>query len=157
MSKIYLGLGSNIGETKKNIESALALLGEKVNILKSSSYYQTEPIGFKDQPWFLNMVVKGETDLNPYELLDFTQSIEKEMRRVKTILNGPRIIDIDILMYDDIKIKSDRLTIPHPRMHERAFVMIPIFEIAPKLTINNKSIEDIIKKLKGQEIKKLEE
>ena len=155
MNKVYLGLGSNIGESKKNIESALALLSEKVNIVKKSSYYETEPVGFKDQAWFLNMVLEGQTELTPIELLDFTQGIERDMKRVKTILNGPRIIDLDILIYDDIKMESDRLTLPHPRMQERAFVMVPIFEISPNITLENRPIQDIIKSLKGQKIKKL--
>ena len=155
MNKVYLGLGSNIGDSKKNIESALLLLGEKVNIVNKSSYYETEPVGFKDQPWFLNIVVEGRTDLNPRELLDFTQSVERDMKRVKTIVNGPRIIDVDILIYDDVKMESENLTIPHPRMDERAFVMVPIFEIAPNLVINNIPIEDIMENLKGEEIRKL--
>lgn len=155
MNKVYLGLGSNIGDSKRNIESALLLLSKKVNILNKSSYYETEPVGFKDQPWFLNMVIEGETDLNPRELLDFTQSIERDMKRVKTIVNGPRIIDVDILIYGDIKMESENLTIPHPRMHERAFVMVPMFELAPKLVINNIPIEDIMKNFKGEEIRKV--
>lgn len=155
MNKIYLGLGSNIGDTRRNIELALSLLGEKVNIIKKSSYYQTEPVGFKDQPWFLNMVVEARTELNPRELLDFTQGIERSMKRSKTILNGPRIIDVDILLYSDIKMETEDLTIPHPRMEERAFVMVPIFEISPNLVINNIAIKDIIKDFKGEEIRKL--
>lgn len=155
MNKVYLGLGSNIGDSKRNIESALLLLSGKVNILNKSSYYETEPVGFKEQPWFLNIVIEGETDLNPRELLDFTQSIERDMKRVKTILNGPRIIDVDILIYGDIKMKSEDLIIPHPRMHERAFVMVPLFEIAPNLVINNMIIEDIMKSLRGEEIRKV--
>ncbi|OLS01903.1 2-amino-4-hydroxy-6-hydroxymethyldihydropteridine diphosphokinase [Tissierella creatinophila] len=155
MNKVYLGLGSNIGDSKRNIESALLLLSKKVNILNKSSYYETEPVGFKDQPWFLNMVIEGETSLNPRELLDFTQSIERDMKRVKTIVNGPRIIDVDILIYGDIKMESENLIIPHPRMHERAFVMVPMFELAPKLVINNIPIGDIMKNFKGEEIRKV--
>lgn len=155
MNRVYLGLGSNIGDSKSNIESALLSLDKKVNIINKSSYYQTEPVGYKDQAWFLNMVIEGETNLNPRELLSFTQSIEKDMKRVKTIVNGPRIIDIDILIYDDLKIESEDLIIPHPRMQERAFVMVPIFEIAPELVINNIAVKDIIQNLKGEEIRKL--
>ena len=155
MNRVYLGLGSNIGDSKSNIESALLSLDKKVNIINKSSYYQTEPVGYKDQAWFLNMVIEGETNLNPRELLSFTQSIEKDMKRVKTIVNGPRIIDIDILIYDDLKIESEDLIIPHPRMQERAFVMVTIFEIAPELVINNIAVKDIIQNLKGEEIRKL--
>lgn len=155
MNKIYLGLGSNIGNSKKNIESALLMISEEVNILKKSSYYETEPVGFKEQSWFLNIVIQGETNLSPKELLEFTQDIEKKMKRVKTILNGPRIIDVDILIYDQINMETETLIIPHPRMYERAFVMIPLFEIAPDLIINNIPIKDIIDKLDGEEIRKL--
>lgn len=155
MNKIYLGLGSNIGDTRSNIESALAMLREKLNIIKISSYYETEPVGYKDQDWFLNIVVEAETRLSPEELLTFTQSIEKRMKRVKTILNGPRVIDVDILLYDDINLSSESLTIPHPRMTERAFVMVPLFEIAPRITINNKAIKDLIENLEAEEIRKI--
>ena len=155
MNKVYLGLGSNIGESKKNIERALSLLSKKTNIINQSSYYKTEPVGFKDQAWFLNMVIEVETELNPMELLDFTQGIEKEMKRVKTRINGPRIIDVDILLYNQEEINSERLTIPHPRMRERAFVMIPMHEIAPEIIIEGTTIEGIIDKLEGEEIEKL--
>ena len=155
MNKVYLGLGSNIGESKKNIERALSLLSKKTNIISQSSYYKTEPVGFKDQAWFLNMVIEVETDLSPMELLEFTQGIEKEMKRVKTRINGPRIIDVDILLYNQEEINSERLTIPHPRMRERAFVMIPMHEIAPEIIIEGTTIEGIIDKLEGEEIEKL--
>ncbi|HZK38412.1 MAG TPA: 2-amino-4-hydroxy-6-hydroxymethyldihydropteridine diphosphokinase, partial [Clostridia bacterium] len=100
MNKIYLSLGSNIGDTKSNLDRAVELLKEKVNILNISSYYETEPVGYKDQDWFLNIALEGETDLNPEALLKFTQSIENKMKRKKTIRFGPRIIDIDILLYE---------------------------------------------------------
>ncbi|SUY46033.1 2-amino-4-hydroxy-6-hydroxymethyldihydropteridinepyrophosphokinase [Clostridium putrefaciens] len=151
MNKIYLGLGSNIGDTKINIETAISLLSKKINIKDKSSYYETEPVGFKDQPWFLNIVIEGETDLRVEELLNFTQSVENDMKRVKTFLNGPRIIDVDILLYNDVNIVSERLNVPHPRMHERAFVMVPLFELSKDLRINNMLIQDIIKNLKGKE------
>ena len=102
MNKIYLSLGSNIGDTKSNLDRAMELLGEKIKVLKQSSYYETEPVGYKDQDWFLNIVLKGETALNPEELLKFTQGIESKMKRKKTIRFGPRIIDIDILLYEQI-------------------------------------------------------
>lgn len=155
MNKIYLGLGSNVGESRKNIETALGLLDRNVKILKKSSYYETEPVGYKDQPWFLNMVIEAETELNPFELLKFTQSIEKDMKRIKTILNGPRNIDVDILIYDNLKLESENLNIPHPRMQERCFVMIPLLEIAPDLSIDNTPIKVIVENLKGEQIRKV--
>lgn len=155
MHKVYLGLGSNIGDSKNNIETALTLLERKVNILKRSSYYETEPVGFKDQPWFINMVLEAETKLDPKELLEFTQGIEKEMKRIKTIINGPRNIDVDILIYDDIKVETENLIIPHPRMQERNFVMVPLLEIAPEMVLDNNYIKDIVESLKGEEIRKV--
>jgi 2-amino-4-hydroxy-6-hydroxymethyldihydropteridine diphosphokinase len=152
MSRIYLGLGTNLGEKKKNLEHALRLLSERVAVKKVSSFYETEPVGYKDQPWFLNIVIEGETSLKPFELLNFTQGIEKEMKRVKTIVNGPRIIDVDILLYDEIEMKSETLIIPHPRMKERAFVMVPLFEICPDIIIMNEKIDDIMKNFKGEKI-----
>lgn len=155
MHKVYLSLGSNLGETKTNLQTAMALLEEQVHITRQSSYYETEPVGYEDQPWFLNMVLEGETDLPPFELLAFTQSIEGRMKRIKTMINGPRNIDVDILLYDDENIQSNHLTIPHPRMHQRNFVMVPLYEIAPDLQINGTAIADILKNLQGEVIRKV--
>jgi 2-amino-4-hydroxy-6-hydroxymethyldihydropteridine diphosphokinase len=157
MNKIYLGLGSNIGDTRENISKALDILSKKIHITKISSLYKTEPVGYKEQDWFLNMVIEGETVLKPRELLDFTQSVEKEMKRVKTIRFGPRIIDVDILLYENINIQSDDLTIPHPRMKERAFVLIPLYEITKDIIIGDKKIKDLVYKLQGEKIIKIED
>jgi 2-amino-4-hydroxy-6-hydroxymethyldihydropteridine diphosphokinase len=154
MSKIYLGLGTNLGDTEKNLKQALRRLSVNITILKISSVYDTEPVGFKDQPWFLNMVIEAETDMPPNELILFTQGIERGMKRVKTIVNGPRIIDIDILLYGDECIDAAGLTIPHPRMRERAFVMVPLFEISPELVIFGESIKDIMADFSGEKIRK---
>jgi 2-amino-4-hydroxy-6-hydroxymethyldihydropteridine diphosphokinase len=154
MSKVYLSLGANLGDKESNLEHALRLLSGEVAILKKSSLYETEPVGFKDQPWFLNMVVEGDTDLSPEDLLSLTQSIEHEMKRVKTIVNGPRIIDIDILLYEDVAIETELLTIPHPRMLKRAFVMVPLYEISPELMLPGKSIKDIMEHFSGEKINK---
>ncbi len=153
-NKIFLGLGSNIGDTKTNLNTALNLLQEKVDFLNKSSYYKTEPIGYKNQDWFLNMVIEGETNLSPEALLKFTQSIEAKMKRVKIILNGPRIIDIDILLYNNISISTENLIIPHPRMFKRAFVMVPLYEISPDIIIKGKKIRDIVSNIKEQGIQK---
>lgn len=154
MNKIYLSLGSNIGDTKSNLDKAVGLLKEKVNVLDQSSYYETEPVGYKDQDWFLNIVLEGETDLDPEEPLRFTQSIESRMKRKKTIRFGPRIIDVDILLYEQVNLQTDNLIIPHPRMCERAFVMVPLYEIAPHLTIKGRKIKKIINELEGEQIYK---
>ncbi|MBN7771770.1 2-amino-4-hydroxy-6-hydroxymethyldihydropteridine diphosphokinase [Clostridium aminobutyricum] len=152
MSKIYLGLGTNLGDKEDNLKQAIELLSEKVENLHISSLYETEPVGFKEQPWFLNLVLEGDTDLPPQELLHFTQSIEKKMKRIKTILNGPRIIDIDILLYEQEQIEIGDLIIPHPRLLERAFVMVPLYEIAPDLIIFGKRIKDIMRDFNGERI-----
>jgi 2-amino-4-hydroxy-6-hydroxymethyldihydropteridine diphosphokinase len=154
MSRIYLSLGTNLGKKESNLEQAIRLLSEEIAIRKKSSLYETEPVGFSDQPWFLNMVAEGETDLLPDDLLGFTQSIESRMKRVKTIVNGPRIIDVDILLYDDMKIETERLVIPHPRMLERAFVMVPLYEIAPELMLSGKSLIEIMDHFSGEKIYK---
>ena len=155
MHKIYLSLGSNIGETRKNLEEAMEALAEKVEITAVSSYYETEPVGYKDQSWFLNIAVAGETVLAPYELLSFTQSIEQGMGRVKLIRFGPRNIDIDILLYDDLILNDEALTIPHPRMTERAFVVEPLYEIAPELRVAGVPLAEILANLQGEQIRKL--
>lgn len=154
MSRIFLGIGTNLGDKENNLKHALCLLSEKVKILKRSSYYETEPVGYKDQPWFLNMVIEGETDLSPESLLIFIKGIESEMKRVKTIVNGPRIIDVDILLYEDKIIQTENLAIPHPRMLLRAFVMVPLFEIAPDIVISGRNIKEIMSEFEGEEIHK---
>jgi len=116
-----------------NLNKAVALLSQKVNIEKVSSVYETEPIGYKEQPLFLNMVCQISTVLSPWELLRFVKDIEGEMGRVQSFSNSPRLIDIDILFYDREVIKNDELTIPHSRLAKRAFVLIPLAEIAPQL------------------------
>lgn len=131
MSTIYLGLGSNVGHREANLERALQLLGERVKITRVSFIYQTEPIGYTDQPWFLNLACEGKTLLDPYELLAFAKDIEGRMGRQPSFPNGPRIIDIDILFYDDRILASEHLTVPHPRIAERRFVLVPLSEIAP--------------------------
>lgn len=155
MSKIYLSLGSNIGDTKKNLLDALELLKKKITITKISSFYETEPVGYKDQAWFLNIALEGETPLAPYELLRFTQSIEQKMGRVKLIRFGPRNIDIDILLYENFTSDDETLTVPHPRMTERAFVIEPLYEIAPDITVGNIPLKQIRESLKGEQIRKL--
>ena len=129
----YLCLGSNLGDRMANLNKAVALLSRRVDIEKVSSIYETEPIGYKEQPLFLNMVCQISTMLNPWELLHFVKDIEAKMGRVQSFLNSPRLIDIDILFYGREVIRTDKLTIPHPRLEERAFVLIPLAEIAPQL------------------------
>ncbi len=128
---ILLGLGSNIGDREKNIINALHLLelNFSIKIISISSLYETEPVGLKEQPPFLNIVCKIKTELQPDELLKSCLSVEKDLGRVRMVHWGPRIIDIDILFYNDEIINSEILTIPHPRITERKFVLIPLLEI----------------------------
>ena len=136
MAVVYIGLGSNLGDREKNIKNAVRLLQNQHFVVdKISTMIETEPVGFLDQEKFLNAVLKGTTQLSPVDLLRQTQSIEKKLGRTKTIRNGPRTIDIDILLYDQEKISTPPLTIPHPRMWEREFVLGPLKEIEPHISL----------------------
>ncbi len=131
--EIYLGLGSNLGNRMGNLKSAVQRLSEKVTITQASSVYETEPVYYREQPMFLNAVLKGVTALAPLELLRFVKRIESDLGRRPGLRNAPRIIDIDILFYGKRTMQTKELTIPHPRIAERAFVLIPLAEIAPDL------------------------
>ncbi|MDR2148173.1 MAG: 2-amino-4-hydroxy-6-hydroxymethyldihydropteridine diphosphokinase [Tannerella sp.] len=135
MATVYLGLGSNLGDRRKNIAKALTLIAEKVgDVIKVSGFHETEPWGFHSTSYFLNVAAIVETNLQPINLLHITQEIEKETGRREKSANGAykdRIIDIDILFYDNQIIESPDLTIPHPLLHKRAFVLQPLVEIAP--------------------------
>lgn len=130
---VYLGLGTNLGDKQKNMNDAIRMLENLVGeVEKVSSVIETEPEGFKSDNLFLNAVVKVRTALSPFELLDITQDVEKSLGRKEKSSNGiyhDRVIDIDILLYDDINISTPRLVIPHPRMAQREFVMTPLAEI----------------------------
>lgn len=132
MALVYLGLGSNLGEREKNCLEAIRLLKDNgVAVVRQSSLIETEPWGMTDQPHFINMAVRAETDLSPEPLLALLMKIETDMGRIRKVKWGPRIIDLDILFYDDQVIRNSDLTIPHPLMHEREFVLRPLAEIAP--------------------------
>lgn len=132
MSTAYIGLGSNLGDRASNLRRALALLsGKDVNVVSVSPLYQTEPVGFTAQPPFLNAVCRGETALAPKQLFTLLKRVERDMGRVATFPGGPRLIDLDLLLYDDSALNEDGLVVPHPRMAERAFVLVPLSDIAP--------------------------
>lgn len=156
MSKLanaYLGLGSNLGDREQNLLRALSLLSTKVEVRRISSIYETEPVGYEEQPLFLNLVCQIATLLSPRELLNFAKEIEAAMGRVPSgQRNSPRLIDIDILLYGSESIESPDLTIPHPRLEERAFVLIPLAEIAPDLIPPQlgKSIAQLADKVGGK-------
>lgn len=142
---IYLSIGSNVGDRLLNLHIAVTSLAPKVQSVLQSSIYETGPWGYADQPAFLNQVVKAETSLDPNDLLVFLKEIEVSMGRQETFRFGPRLIDLDILFYDDLVLDTPKLTIPHPRIAERAFVLIPLAEIAPDLChpIFKKTIEEL--------------
>jgi 2-amino-4-hydroxy-6-hydroxymethyldihydropteridine diphosphokinase len=134
LSIVYLGLGSNLGDREKNIHDAVDQLNASgVKVQKLSTIIETDPVGGPPQGFFLNAVAKAEADLAPTDLLKTCQVIESRLGRVRTDRNGPRTIDIDILLYDDLSINTPELMIPHPRMRERHFVMWPLREIAPEI------------------------
>lgn len=130
--KIYLSLGSNLGDSLEYLWRAIDALHKKGVILKTlSGVYQTAAVGYTEQADFLNMVVGGETKLSPLETLNVCQGIENNLARVRTMRWGPRTIDLDLLLFGERQINTEQLQIPHPRMQERAFVLIPLQEIAP--------------------------
>jgi 2-amino-4-hydroxy-6-hydroxymethyldihydropteridine diphosphokinase len=134
MKTAYLALGSNIGDREQNLKDALAkLAAPDLRVARLSSVYETEPVGFTAQRWFLNLVVEIETDLFPLQLLSRIAKIEQALGRVRTVKNGPRTLDIDILLYGRAVVRGARLEIPHPRMAERRFVLAPLAELAPEL------------------------
>lgn len=133
MATVYLGLGSNLGNREANLRMALRGLTRLARVKAVSALYETDPLG-PAQPAFLNAVCRIETGLDPLPLLRFLQALEHEIgRRPSGEIQGPRPIDIDILLFDDVVADADEIVIPHPRLHERAFVLVPLAEIAPKL------------------------
>ena len=138
MHQVYLGLGTNLGDKEANLKAAIEEIRKRVGEIASlSAFYASEPWGFESDNSFLNAVCYVHTDLSPMELLSITQEIERELGRTKKSVGGiysDRMIDIDILLYDDLRIHTPELTIPHPLMWERDFVMLPLHEIAPHIT-----------------------
>lgn len=132
-NKIYIGIGTNIGNRQHNLQIAINEIAAFSTITKKSSIYETEPVGFRPQSDFLNMVIEIDTNLSPSELIIKLQEIEHKMGRIKEIINGPRIIDLDILLYNDSVINHPNLIIPHPRFSQRHFVLKPLSEIAPNI------------------------
>ena len=143
---VYLGLGSNLGARKANLLAALRLLGREVEPRQISSIYETEPLGYQEQPWFLNLVCAGLTRLGPHELLDFVKRIERQLGRRPSFPNAPRPIDIDLLFYGTQVINTATLTIPHPRLPQRLFVLVPLAEIAPEFfhPVEKKTIKELL-------------
>lgn len=146
---VYIGLGSNQGDRVGALQQALRLLqdNDQIRVLSASSFYETEPVGFKEQEWFVNAAVAIDTTLPPEELLTVCQEIERVLGRVRDPKNpnGPRTIDIDILFYDDLVLNEPDLILPHPRIHERACVLVPLLEVNSRMVhpIFKKTIEQL--------------
>lgn len=148
MPVAYIGLGSNIGDKAANLNRAIEELGKipGIKVLAVSSIYKTEPVGDIEQEWFLNAAARIETILAPRELLDTLLNIERSLGRVREARWGPRVIDLDILLYDDLVINEEGLAIPHPYLHKRGFVLAPLGEIAPEVIhpVLEKSIKELL-------------
>jgi 2-amino-4-hydroxy-6-hydroxymethyldihydropteridine diphosphokinase len=129
----YIALGTNLGDRSANLRAALEAFPPDVRVLAESHVYETPPWGYADQPAFLNMAVRTETDLEPEALLGYLKQLEAQLGREPSFRNGPRRIDLDILFYDDLVLDESSLSIPHPRLHERAFVLVPLADLAPDL------------------------
>lgn len=153
MTEVYLSLGSNLGDRERYLKEAVKMLklNKNIRLKKLSPIYETEPVGYLEQDNFLNAAILIETDLKPYELLDVTTSIEAELKRERTIKWGPRTIDIDILLYDGLVLNEEKLIIPHPRMWERAFVLIPLRDINPLLSKDGLSIDERINSIENSQ------
>ncbi len=156
MHKVFLSLGSNMGNKQENLDKAVDILEKNLDIhsVKVSSYYVTDPVGYLDQDVFMNIAVKLETDLEAMKVLELCQSIEETLHRKRIIRWGPRTLDVDIVIYGDIVSDDEVLTLPHPRMHERGFVLVPLMELDNKLIINGVSINEMIKNVDVSGVRK---
>jgi 2-amino-4-hydroxy-6-hydroxymethyldihydropteridine diphosphokinase len=159
-STVFLGLGSNLAHPDWQVQSAMPEIDEipDVGLVRISSLYQTSPVGMVEQPHFVNAVVQVETTLSPHDLLRNLLDIEERHARVRKEKNGPRTLDLDILIFNEWRINDGKLTTPHPRMHERAFVLVPLLEIAPEVYIPGKGYaKDFLARLGAGGVHRLEE
>jgi 2-amino-4-hydroxy-6-hydroxymethyldihydropteridine diphosphokinase len=158
MKRVYLSLGSNLGKRERHLQDAIGRLeGTGLHIVRLSSIYETEPMDRRDQPWFLNMVVEAETALFPLQLLQRVQRIEMQLGRKRLAPKGPRIIDIDILLYGNSIIHAPRLDVPHPRLAQRRFVLEPLLELAPDLRHpeTRRSVREMLREISGQVVRRI--
>ncbi len=134
--RVFLSLGSNVGDRRANLMAALRRLeAEGVRVVRQSSWYETDPVGYTEQPPFLNLVVEVRTALDPLALLRCAQRVEAALGRVREVRWGPRTVDVDLILYGQRVIRTSELVVPHPRMRERAFVLVPLCEVAPDLLL----------------------
>ena len=143
---VYLALGSNLGNRLSNLKEAIAALPPQMEVKAKSAVYETPPWGYEDQPKFLNQVIKAKTYLDPEPLLKHLKRLEIALGRQESFPNGPRLIDMDILLYDDLVLNTPALVIPHPHLHERGFVLLPLMDIDPDLVhpVNKKSVREMV-------------
>jgi 2-amino-4-hydroxy-6-hydroxymethyldihydropteridine diphosphokinase len=153
---IYLSLGSNLGDRQANLEAAIRELEPQVHALAASAIYETPPWGYLDQPKFLNMALEAQTDLAPLDLLKFLKKLETQLGRRPGEHYGPRVIDIDILLYDSLILSQPGLEIPHPHLAERAFVLVPLAEIAPALRhpALGQTMQQLLEQIDSQDIQR---
>jgi 2-amino-4-hydroxy-6-hydroxymethyldihydropteridine diphosphokinase len=151
---VYLALGSNLGDRKANLQTAIESLSSVARLLDASPIYETPPWGYLNQPDFLNQVIQVETDLSPSDLLVYLKELETRLGRTATVRYGPRMIDVDILFYDDLILDEPGLTIPHPRMQGRAFVLVPLADLAPDMLhpLEGKTIAALLQQVDRSEI-----
>jgi 2-amino-4-hydroxy-6-hydroxymethyldihydropteridine diphosphokinase len=157
LKNVYLSLGSNLGDRERNLTRAMdAIEQEHITVVSRSAIYETEPQDVTQQPWFLNRVVGCETRYFPLQLLNIVQKIERELGRVRSFRRGPRVIDIDILLFGGIVMETAQLAIPHPRMFERRFVLEPLLEIAPDLKHpgTKEALQKLLGRVAGQGMRK---
>jgi 2-amino-4-hydroxy-6-hydroxymethyldihydropteridine diphosphokinase len=143
---VYLALGTNIGERADNLKEAISSLSPQMEVKAKSHVYETPPWGYEDQPKFFNQVVKAQTYLEPVQLLKHLKRLEIALGRTPSFQNGPRLIDIDVLFFDDVIVNTPTLTLPHPRLHERGFVLLPLMDVAPDLVhpVLQKTVRDML-------------
>lgn len=146
MHQAFIALGSNLQSPQVQIELALQIIANTPNIklIKASSLYQTRPVGYDNQPDFINAVAEIETNLSPLELMRTLLDIESLRGRERPFPNAPRVLDLDLLLYESVTMSTQELSLPHPRMHTRGFVMLPLAEIAPKINIGNHGYADVL-------------
>ena len=152
-NRAYVSLGSNLGDSLQTLRQAAAALAGLGAVVAASPVYETDPVGFKEQPAFLNAVVELDTTLEPLPLLDALLAIEADSGRERGIRFGPRTLDLDLIWYDGRRLENDRLTLPHPRAHEREFVLRPLADLAPGIDLRGETVAARLERLEPQGVR----